>query len=92
MFSPDISMATNSGKFQRPNKFNGEVPRTIHLDDLTDESIDTIEHFGPNAAGILNVYSCTLEDALIATMSQLTKAKEETVRLQAILKENDINY
>lgn len=91
-FSQGISMAINSGDLNRPKKFKGRVPKTIHLDDLTDESIDTIEHFGPNAAGLLNVYSCELEDALVKTVEKLVQTTNEVKRLRAILKEHEIKH
>ncbi len=41
---------------------------------VSPESIEVIDHFGPDTAGILNDYSCQLEDAVIGTNSQLQEA------------------
>jgi hypothetical protein len=41
---------------------------------VSPESIEVIDHFGPDSAGILNDYSCELEDAVIATNGQLQEA------------------
>jgi len=41
---------------------------------VSTESIEVIDHFGPDAAGILNDYSCQLEDAVSATHGQLNEA------------------
>ena len=41
---------------------------------VSPESIQVIDHFGPDTAGILNQYSCELEDAVQATNGQLNEA------------------
>jgi hypothetical protein len=41
---------------------------------VSPESIQIIDHFGPDTAGILNEYSCELEDAVIGTSGQLQEA------------------
>ena len=41
---------------------------------VSPESIQEIDHFGPDTAGILNQYSCELEDAVQATNGQLNEA------------------
>jgi len=41
---------------------------------VSPQSIEIIDHFGPDTAGILNNYSCELEDAVVATNGQLNEA------------------
>jgi len=41
---------------------------------VSPKSIEVIDHFGPDTAGILNDYSCELEDAVVATNGQLQEA------------------
>ena len=41
---------------------------------VSPQSIEVIDHFGPDTAGILNDYSCELEDAISATNGQLNEA------------------
>ena len=41
---------------------------------VSPQSIEVIDHFGPDTAGILNDYSCQLEDAVVATNGQLNEA------------------
>ena len=41
---------------------------------VSPQSIEVIDHFGPDTAGILNDYSCQLEDAVVATNGQLQEA------------------
>ena len=41
---------------------------------VSPQSIQVIDHFGPDSAAILNDYSCQLEDAVSATNGQLNEA------------------
>ena len=41
---------------------------------VSEQSLAVIDHFGPDAANILNDYSCRLEDSLITTNQQLQEA------------------
>ena len=41
---------------------------------VSEQSLAVIDHFGPDAANILNDYSCRLEDSLITTNQQLNEA------------------
>ena len=41
---------------------------------VSEQSLAVIDHFGPDAANVLNDYSCRLEDSLIETNQQLQEA------------------
>ena len=41
---------------------------------VSPKSLEVIDHFGPDAARVLNDYSCSLEDHLIITNGQLVQA------------------
>lgn len=41
---------------------------------VSPKSLEVIDHFGPDAARVLNDYSCSLEDHLIITNNQLVQA------------------
>jgi len=41
---------------------------------VSEQSLAVIDHFGPDAANVLNEYSCRLEDSLITTNQQLQEA------------------
>ena len=56
-----------------------EVPATV-AEWMTDDSIEVLEHFGLQAADLLNKYSNALEDALIA---QVRRTKELEAELEA---------
>ena len=46
----------------------------LQANGVSNESINVIDHFGPDTAALLNDYSCQLEDAVGATNSQLGEA------------------
>ena len=50
------------------------TPDQLLANGVSPESIQVIDHFGPDTAGILNNYSCELEDAVVATNGQLQEA------------------
>ena len=54
---------------------------------VSPESLEVINHFGPDAAAVLNNYSCQIEDSLIQTDSQL---KESVSLLQELNNEHKI--
>ena len=54
---------------------------------VSPESLEVINHFGPDAAAVLNNYSCQIEDSLITTDSQL---KESVSLLQELNNEHKI--
>lgn len=43
---------------------------------VSEQSLELIEHFGADAANVLNTYACQVEDALIQTNAQLVEACE----------------
>jgi len=47
------------------------TPDQLRANGVSEESLQVIDHFGPNAAEDLNTYSCQLEDHLIQTNQQL---------------------
>lgn len=49
-------------------------PQQLRANGVSEASLEVIEHFGPDVPALLNVYSCQLEDALIATNNQLIQA------------------
>jgi hypothetical protein len=55
-----------------------EVRNESFVKGLSDESIEVIEHFGPEAAHLLNQYSCSLEDALLKFVD-LCKEKDAKI-------------
>lgn len=49
-------------------------PEQLLANGVSEQSLAVIDHFGPDAANILNTYSCQLEDSLIQTNQQLIEA------------------
>ena len=54
---------------------------------VSPESLEVIDHFGPDSAAVLNNYACQIEDSLIKTDSQL---KESLSLLQELNNEHKI--
>jgi hypothetical protein len=54
---------------------------------VSPESLEVIDHFGPDSAAVLNNYACQIEDSLIQTDSQL---KESVSLLQELNNEHKI--
>ena len=73
------------------------TPDQLLANGVSEESINVIDHFGPDTAAILNNYSCNLEDALVQTNEQLTEGvgllqeiSEEHSAYEAILTDPDL--
>ena len=76
----------------KPKPYGKELPEAIYLKDLSTDCLEVMQHFGPEAASLLNNYCCALEDALIEQVKMKMIQQEEIQRLQAILQEHNINY
>ena len=50
------------------------TPDQLRANGVSEESLQVIDHFGPNAAADLNTYATQLEDSLIQTNEQLGEA------------------
>ena len=48
----------------------------LRANGVSEASLEVIDHFGPDAAAIVNKYACDVEDALIQTNQQLIQACE----------------
>ena len=54
--------------------------RDAYLSQISDESLEVLEHFGAEAPNLLNTYACAVEDALI---EQVQRGQSQTLMLQA---------
>ena len=52
------------------------TPDQLRANGVSEASLEVIDHFGPDAAAIVNKYACDVEDALIQTNQQLIQACE----------------
>ena len=75
-----------------PKRLNIELPETIVVSALSEDTQDVLETFGLEAPSKLNAYAIAVEDALLAQVERLQQAQEEIVRLKALLEEHNINY
>ena len=55
-------------------------PRDPYLSQITNESLEVLEHFGAEAPRLLNTYACAVEDALI---EQVKRGQSQSLLLQA---------
>ncbi|MDM7954745.1 MAG: hypothetical protein QUV07_16225 [Cyanobium sp. CZS 25K] len=67
-----------------------------YLDNISQESLDVLQHFGPEAPVKLNTYACAVEDALLESLAhqrtlqqRLTAATDEREQMLGILTDPD---
>ena len=66
---------SNQGYSNSSSQTSLEISREQLLaNGVSEQSLAVIDHFGPDAANVLNDYSCRLEDSLIETNQQLQEA------------------
>ena len=68
-----------------------------YLSQISDESLEVLEHFGAEAPALLNQYSCAVEDALIEQVQRgqhmdlmLNAAGEERAAMNTMLTDPDV--
>ena len=67
----------NQGYSNNSSQTSLEItPEMLRANGVTEASLEVIDHFGPDAAAIVNKYACDVEDALIQTNQQLIQACE----------------
>ena len=71
--------------------------RDSYLSQISDQSLEVLEHFGAEAPGLLNQYACAVEDALIEQVQRgnslntmLDAAGEERAAMKLMLTDPDI--
>ena len=71
--------------------------RDTYLSQVSDESLEVLEHFGPEAPQLLNTYACAVEDALIEQVQRnqsqslmLEGAAEERAAMNLIMTDPDV--
>ena len=74
-----------------------ESARDSYLSQISDQSLEVLEHFGAEAPGLLNQYACAVEDALIEQVQRgnnlntmLGAAGEERAAMNLMLTDPDI--
>ncbi|MGB5134449.1 MAG: hypothetical protein WBN89_04670 [Prochlorococcaceae cyanobacterium] len=50
---------------------------------ISKESLEVLQHFGPEAPHKLNTFACSLEDALLETLQQQTLLRRQVQHLEA---------
>ena len=78
----NLGMQTSSPSINNNQAFSNDysqtsleiTPEQMLANGVSHEGLEIHDHFGPDAAKVLNDYSCNLEDALIQTNAQLVEA------------------
>lgn len=72
------------------------MPNDAYLSCISPESLEVLQHFGPEAPVKLNTYACAMEDALLESLAhqrslqqQLIAAHDELEQLRATLTDPD---
>ena len=68
-------------------KLSDEMRNDKFLKELSEESIEVIEHFGSEAPALLNKYSCAVEDALIEQVNRANDLSKKVAELEERLKD-----
>ena len=89
----EVEEPKKSKGIQKPVPVNitlsDEVRNESFVKGLSEESIEVIEHFGPEAAHLLNQYSCSLEDALLKFVELCKKKDARIEELEAQVGSNE---
>jgi len=105
-YVPQASTQTYSAQTQyqpqvqsqvQPQYVGSESPSDSYLSQISDTSLEVLEHFGAEAPALLNQYACAVEDALIEQVQRgnslntmLNAAGEERAAMNLMLTDPDI--
>ena len=74
---------------QAPAQVASQAPaQDAYLSQISDESLDSSEHFGAEAPALLNTYACAVEDALT---EQVQRGQSQSLRLKQLAKSAAMN-
>ena len=93
-YSPQVSTQSYSAPVQQEQ---AAPVRDAYLSQISDESLEVLEHFGAEAPQLLNTYACAVEDALIEQVQRnqsqsimLEGAAEERAAMNMIMTDPDV--
>jgi len=95
---PTYSPQASTQAYSQPSSSNEVAPaRDAYLSQISDESLEVLEHFGAEAPNLLNNYACAVEDALIEQVQRgqsmnlmLEAAGEERTAMNIMLTDPDV--
>lgn len=67
---------------EKDEMYSETAPTDDYLTQVSNESLEVLQHFGAEAPKLLNDYSCALEDALIEQVKAATGLKKELAALK----------
>ena len=56
--------------------YREQSTKVTFIGELSDDSLEVIEHFGVEAPSLLNTYACAVEDALIKQVERVNELEE----------------
>ena len=78
-YSPQASIQQQAVQAQAPVASQAPA-QDAYLSQISDESLEVLEHFGAEAPALLNTYACAVEDALI---EQVQRGQSQSLLLEA---------
>ena len=92
-FNPNLRGPNTTGSQPRPRKAHkAQALSDSYLSQISDQSLEVLEHFGAEAPALLNNYACAVEDALIEQVQRgqhmdviLNAAGEERAAMNLML-------
>ena len=99
-YSPQVSTQTYAAPQQAQTAPQQSAPASApdsYLSQISDQSLEVLEHFGAEAPALLNNYACAVEDALIEQVQRgqqmdviLNAAGEERAAMNLMLTDPDV--
>ena len=93
---PTYSPQASTQAYSQPSS-EAAPARDAYLSQISDESLEVLEHFGAEAPNLLNNYACAVEDALIEQVQRgqsmnlmLEAAGEERTAMNIMLTDPDV--
>lgn len=87
-YSPSYQNAWPSA----PSAYSAPAAEPVdgYLSEVSNESLEVLQHFGAEAPALLNRYACTVEDALLAQAQQSAQAIEQLQQLHGNLRQMEV--
>ena len=80
-YSPQVSTPAYAPQQTQVESVQQSAPASdAYLSQISDESLEVLEHFGAEAPALLNQYACAVEDALI---EQVQRGQSQSLMLEA---------
>jgi hypothetical protein len=79
-YVPQASTPAYQQQVQAPAQTQAAPAADAYLSQISDQSLEVLQHFGAEAPALLNQYACAVEDALV---EQVQRGQSQTLMLEA---------